>query len=123
MTRRHFRVPSLSRLPTSRDALLALKVEVDASIAQIDEQLRSARSASVEPDADWYARARRARRIYGLCSQRIQAALTRIKQEKSRAVEGHFVDVARERLLEEFFIEILEEANRRAVQTCEGGPK
>lgn len=100
-----------------RDELVELKASVDARIGAIKDQLHSARvNASVHgvyADQTWYRNAMYAQSAYQRASQAIQIRLGKMKKTRgddSNSVANLFVDLARQRLDEDFFDELLDEA-------------
>lgn len=114
-----------TKLPASKDELLALKLKVDEDIASISLQIAEAKARAATTgdysDRSWFLKANHAQRYYGQYSQRIQIELSRVKKEEkekniatNQTFERCFIEVARERLLDDFFSEIVEEAKYRA---------
>lgn len=122
MSKHRFRIPST--LPESKEDLLSLKIRTEDEIASIKLQLSEAREDASQgnpTDKVWLAKASRALIHYGRISQHIQSKLGQIKSAEKQSniagsltTEKHFVDVARERLIGELFVEIMEEAKYRA---------
>lgn len=102
----------------TREELQNMKLRLlemnDSAKAQIAAAKSEAWATGVRSDPDWYSRANYFQHIAGRAIQAVDAELRRRKVVHSRAVEGHFVDVARERMDSKLFGDYMTEANRRA---------
>ncbi|OPY16253.1 MAG: hypothetical protein A4E69_00273 [Syntrophus sp. PtaB.Bin138] len=96
--------------------LLELRLAMEIRIDEITEQFARTKADSTDErymKTTWYLRAKRARVIYGRDIQRIQLELSRRKGKRRAAspfLGERFIDVARRRLDQEFFSELLAEA-------------
>jgi hypothetical protein len=107
-----------------RVELLERKQKLDSEIADIKQQLEQARLVKhltgQYADRDWYIRANAALRHKGQESQAIQIALSRLKTQKKErpdTLEGRFVEIARQKLADEVFTDILSEARELIMET------
>lgn len=103
-----------------RSDLLALKLRLDEAITRIDEQIERSRQEvrdHGETNTAWYIKARHARRMKGLQAQAIQAELARRRNDHQARLECAFMDVARQRLADEVYAELLAEAQTLAKKT------
>ena len=113
----------LSKL--SRTELLARKQKLDSEMADIKLQLEQARLIKHQTgqyaEREWYLRANNALRGKGLESQAIQLELSRRKEKQRNkrpdTLEGRFVEIARQKLAEEVFTDILSEARELTTET------
>lgn len=105
------------KLPTTKEALLELRLEIQGDIDRINGQLADARRAAASDgdysDADWYRRAETALRHKGRLMQRIQLELTRLRGKQSNKLESAFIEAARELLLPDVFQNIMDAAHER----------
>jgi len=117
-----FSPPDLTRL--TRLELLARKHQLDAEITAIKMQLQHARrmthdQAGAPADRRWRLRALQAMRIKGMESHAVQMELSRRKEhppERPKSLALRFVEIARQRLDEAVFADILSEAQELAAE-------
>ncbi len=105
----------------SREELLRTKQQLETEITSIRTQLDRARRESREmgrfAKVLWWCKIHQALRIKGRQCQQIQFELGRLRTARQHSVEGHFLDVARERMDPEKFQTFLETARQRALKT------
>jgi len=112
-------VPALELRGKSQSELLQLKLQLEGELATIRKQLErarvEARASGKYASASWWAKANQALRRKGRQCQLVQMELHRLRQARIKSVEGHFLDVARERMgMDPNFKSWLETARRRA---------
>lgn len=99
---------------TTQDRALALKIELDANIAQVTTQIDEARARAAAEgeyaDRDWYHRASYAKKRLGRLSQTLQLKIRELKGRREHDVTRYFVDAARRRLQPDVFHDLMTEA-------------
>jgi hypothetical protein len=104
----------------SHAELLQLKLQLEGELATIRRQLdhakAEARASGKFANPSWWAKAHQALRRKGRQCQQVQMELGRLRKARIRSVEGHFLDVCRERMGgDPNFKSFLETAKRRAL--------
>lgn len=102
----------------SRDELISLKNQLDSELDDIKLQIKSAESRAaatgVYADRDWFYSAIAARKKKGRQVQRIQQELGKRKRERGESLRSpyeFFVDIARARIDDDLFEEMMTEAH------------
>lgn len=90
----------LEKLKT-RDQCLAALDKIEAVLADIDAQLGESDALRGKGDVEealWRVDAKRAKRRLGRMKIAVQNHMAKMPKEKSRTIEGHFIDAAMELL-------------------------
>lgn len=100
-----------------REKLLQKRLKLQGEIIAIREQVETAKTESIYTgryaDRLWWQRAHTALRAKGRQICHINTLLGSMKHERHQKLEFAFIDVAREKLPDDEFNEILKEAIRR----------